>query len=58
MFEDDKHQNEQRHIAKDDKEERNNIELVRKVHEKAYNQLSGKEKIELYRKFFEKKAEV
>ena len=47
MFEDDYRQNEPRHIAKDAKEERNNIELVRKVHEKAYNQLSGKEKIEL-----------
>lgn len=55
MFEDDYRQNEPRHIAKDAKEERNNIELVRKVHEKAYNQLSGKEKIELDRKFFEKR---
>ena len=45
MFEDDYRQNEPRHIAKDAKEERNNIELVRKVHEKAYNQLSGRQKI-------------
>lgn len=54
MFEDDYRQNEPRHIPKDEKEGRNNKELVRKEFEKAYSKLSKNEIIKLGSSFFEK----